>query len=205
METNRVQGISKALSDDLRVAIVEMLAYGKPRRYSEIMSELGLDNIADSSKFAYHMSVLTESGIVEKSNDKYRISSGGREVIQGLKKITDGWTRYGYEAALSRLTREDLSKLVWARLIIQICPYWILNPLLMLISSDQVLYPEYILMYVALGVLFLISAFYFIVHQRGTFNNDAWMTYFSVEASRDLLGEVGKKLDWLLMLPLLLL
>ncbi len=97
MQENKILEIAKALSDELRIRIVGALSSGRPMRCTEVMKALDMDAAVDSSKFAYHMAMLTEAGIAEKVDDSYRFTHGGKEKFIAMVKVAKGWPDYQYQ------------------------------------------------------------------------------------------------------------
>ena len=126
MDTSKLLKTSSALSDEQRIRILEALLPGKPLRYTEIMKQLGLDAAEDSSRFAYHMGVLCEANLVEKANDSYRITHGGREVYAAMKRAAEGWTEYRYMDSLGRLTGREVATKMWSSILLLSSLSWTL-------------------------------------------------------------------------------
>ncbi len=123
MDAARIQAISNALSDEMRVRILEALLPRKPLRYTEIMKELGLDVVADSSKFAYHMAVLCDAGLAEKRGEYYGVTHGGRELITSFTKVSEDWQEYRYRDALMGLTGRDVVVKMWSSTFLLSSPF----------------------------------------------------------------------------------
>lgn len=125
MDVARIQDISNALSDEMRINILEVLLPRKPLRYTEIMKELGLDVVADSSKFAYHMGVLCEAGLTEKRGEYYCITHGGRELMGSFMKVSKDWQEYMYQDTLMGLTGRDVVTKMWSSTFLFSSPFLI--------------------------------------------------------------------------------
>jgi DNA-binding transcriptional ArsR family regulator len=190
-ESDKILEITKALSDELRLKILKALDSGKAKRYTEIMSDIGMDAVADSSKFAYHVGVLVASGLVEKHGDGYEITPGGKEVLREMTSVSQGWDRFGYRASLERFTGRDLIKVTWARILLSASPFWLLFPLDVLYEGKY----GYASLMIAVGLATISISSYLMVSLRGLFDHDLWKTYFSLEAGRSALGEKGCMID----------
>lgn len=127
MDVARIQDISNALSDEMRIRILEALLPRKPLRYTEIMKELGLDVVADSSKFAYHMGILCDAGLTEKRGDYYGITHGGRELMASFMKVSEDWQMYRYRDTLMGLTGRDVVTKMWSSTFLLSSPFLIFN------------------------------------------------------------------------------
>lgn len=123
MDAARIQDISNALSDEMRVRILEALLPGKPLRYTEIMKALGLDVAADSSKFAYHMGVLCDAGLAEKRGECYAVTHGGRELMASFKKVSEDWQELRYRDSLMGLTGSDVVVKMWSSTFLLSSPF----------------------------------------------------------------------------------
>lgn len=78
--------ILKAIANEKRRKILEILLYDGEKSYSELMKSIGF-RLGESSKFAYHIKRLEDSGLIEKKlSGKYRLTSRGREVAELLVK-----------------------------------------------------------------------------------------------------------------------
>ena len=190
-ESDKILDITKALSDELRLDIVRALVSGKPRRYTDIMNDLGMDVVTDSSKFAYHIGVLIASGILEKHGDGYAITPGGKEVLQGMTRISQGWGRFGYTESLKKMTGHDIIRVTWARTLLAVGSYWLLIPIPIWYGGKYGYAPYMTLV----GLVALSMGVYLIVSLRDVFDNDLWKTFFSLEACKSALGENGYLID----------
>jgi hypothetical protein len=83
-------------------------------RYSEIMKALEIDLTDDSSKFAYHVGVLVDARIMEKIDDQYRLTQGGKEIFSSLVRVTDDWSKFEYQDSLRRISGGDVTKHIWS-------------------------------------------------------------------------------------------
>lgn len=86
--TQKSARVFKALCDEKRLAILELLRSGE-KCACVLLEDLNMGQ----SGLSYHMKILCESGIVESRQDgkwtHYRISEqGSREALQLLKAIT---------------------------------------------------------------------------------------------------------------------
>lgn len=114
MNVKRIQEVANAISDEMRIRILLTLDSGEPRRYTDLMKDLDLNITTDSSKFAYHVGVLVEAGLIEKFEEQYRLTHGGAEILSTLVKVTDEWSRLEYQDSLRRLSGGDLNKRIWS-------------------------------------------------------------------------------------------
>lgn len=127
MDVARIQDISNALSDEMRIRILEALLPWKPLRYTEIMKELSLDVVADSSKFAYHMGVLCEASLTEKRGEYYCITHGGKELMASFMKVSEDWQEYRYRDGLMDLTGRDVVTKMWSSTFLLSSPLFLFN------------------------------------------------------------------------------
>jgi len=190
-ETDKILDITKSLSDKLRLKIVSILASGRSKRYIDILNDLGMDAVADSSKLAYHMGVLVESGIVEKVGDRYAITPGGKEVFWGMVRVSENWDRFGYKESLKNIKGHEVVKLIYARTFLGVSLFWLLFPLGMWYRRGY----EYAIFMTAVGLVTLSIGAYWILSLKGLFDNDIWKTYFSIEACKAVIGENRKVID----------
>ncbi|RLI39549.1 hypothetical protein DRO60_00905 [Candidatus Bathyarchaeota archaeon] len=75
--------VVKAIASPLRAQILGLLARG-PMSYTEIMRSLGLSPDRDAGKFAYHLKMLVNTGLVRQNSD------GGRYEITDLGRLAHG-------------------------------------------------------------------------------------------------------------------
>ena len=196
MDAFKVLDMSSALSDEQRIRILEALLPGKPLRYTEIMKRLGLD-VADSSKFAYHMGVLCDANLAEKVNDHYRITHGGREVYSSLVRAAEGWTEYTYRDSLGRLNGRDVTTKIWASTLLLSSPAWILYGF-----SNWGADPEASYLYILVcGLLFLAVGAYGHYRVSDDFS-DIKLEKFT-EAAAVMLGKNGRAISLIQSLSLL--
>lgn len=187
MEDKRILDVAKALSDDLRIRIVEVLVAGKSRSYTDIMNDLGLDAIDDSSRFAYHIGVLTETGIVEKVRDGYQITKGGKEVFTAMSRVSKSWKGFAYYDSLKRLSGSDTIRLIWARTLLMASVFWLFfTPMLWLEGSHEIAF-----LMTTVGSISLLLGAYLSIRLRGNFGNDLWKVFLSVEHCAKVLGRNG--------------
>ena len=118
MEVEKVLSIGRALSDELRIRILVTLESGEMRRYTDLMKILGLDIAEGSSKFAYHIGVLVEAGLIEKVDDHYRLTHGGNEILSSLDKVTCRWEKLEYQDSLRRKTGTNINKKIWSTILL---------------------------------------------------------------------------------------
>ncbi len=189
MDAARIQEISNALSDEMRVRILEALLPRKPFRYTEIMKELGLDVVADSSKFAYHMSVLCDAGLAEKRGEHYAVTHGGRELMTSFMKVSEDWQEYRYRDSLMDLTGRDVVTKMWSSTFLFSSPLLIFNSLVSWGAPPSTLD---VVMLVS-GVLLLVTGGYGYYMVSDGFS-DIKLERFIKNASR-MLGGNGKAMS----------
>jgi len=197
MDASRLVDISSALSDEQRIKILKALLAGKPLRYTEIMKQLSLDVTADSSKFAYHMSVLCDANLAEKVNEHYRITHGGREVYNSLMRAAEGWTEYTYRDSLGRLTGIDVVTKIWSSILLLSSLLWIMYSFTNLGVNPRASY-WYMM---ACGLLFLAVGVYGYYKVSDDFS-DIKLERFTEAAAR-MLGENGRAISLIQSLSLL--
>jgi DNA-binding transcriptional ArsR family regulator len=186
MHDAKVLEIAKAFSDGLRVRIVEELSSGKPKRYTEVMKALGLDVVEGSSKFAYHMGILTEAGIAEKIEDNYRITQGGKEIFQAMVKVAEGWPNYRYQDSLKRIEGKDINKLLWSRTLLFSSFFWLAWALSVGIEKGL---NEYSSLMLVVGSISFILGAYWAFKLKRDFWDPQWEKF--LEACRIILGRNG--------------
>jgi len=82
--------VVKAISSPLRAQILSLLARG-PMSYTEMMRSLGLSPDRDAGKFAYHLKMLVNAGLIRQNSDggRYEITDLGRlahGILEGLEE-----------------------------------------------------------------------------------------------------------------------
>lgn len=186
MQDAKILEIAKAFSDRLRIRIVEELSSGRPRRYTEIMKALGLDTVADSSKFAYHMGILTEANIAEKVEDSYRITQGGKEIFQAMVKVAEGWPEFQYQDSLKKFNGKDVNKLLWSRTLLFSSFIWIGWALTVGIEKGL---NEYSSLMLVVGSISLILGAYWVLKLKRDLWDPQWEKF--LDACRRILGRNG--------------
>lgn len=186
MHDERILEIAKAFSDRLRIRIVEELSSGRLRRYTEIMKSLGLDAVDDSSKFAYHMGILTEANIAEKVEDCYRITQGGKEIFQAMVKVAEGWPEFQYQDSLKKFNGKDVNKLLWSRALLFSSFPWIGWALTVGIEKGLI---EYLSVILVVGLTSFLLGAYWALKLKRDFWDPQWEKF--LEACRRILGRNG--------------
>ncbi len=189
MDAARIQDISNALSDEMRVRILEALLPRKPLRYTEVMKELGLDVVADSSKFAYHIGVLCEAGLAEKRGEYYAATHGGRELMASFTKVSEDWREYRYRDSLMGLTGRDVVVKMWSSTFLLSSPFLIFYSLTSWGAPPSTLN----VVMLALGFLLLVTGGYGYYRVSDGFS-DIKLERFIENASR-MLGGNGKAMS----------
>jgi len=184
MQESKILEIAKALSDELRIRIVGVLSSGRPMRYTEVMKALGMDAAVDSSKFAYHMGVLTDAGIAEKVDDSYRVTQGGKEIFKAMVKVAEGWPDYQYQDSLKRMKGDDMNRLLWSRMLLAVTPWCLLAPFIWWKAEGLKTAP----MMLVVGLLFLLLGLYWLKRLR-YFWDPKWEKFFN--ACETVLGKNG--------------
>jgi len=185
METGRILDIAKAFSDEMRISIVGILASGEPKRYTAIINELGLDATSDSSKFAYHMGILTDAGIAEKVDDSYRITQGGRKVFQSMVDVSEKWADFKHQDSLKQLKGHEVNKLIWSRTLIYSSPLWLLDSYALWFHNKIVI----ALPMFAIGVVVLSLGAYWLYKNHENFWKPNWDKF--LESCAHVLGKNG--------------
>lgn len=111
-EFERLSSILKASSDDLRITIIELLDKEGPKSYSELMKSLALNPIQDAGRFAYHLKMLTKSGLVDmnKRLKKYKITDLGKLCANFINELRGQTLKSKPMVRTSRLKIEEFNK-----------------------------------------------------------------------------------------------
>jgi DNA-binding HxlR family transcriptional regulator len=109
-----IHRVSKALSDEFRVKIISKLIEGPPMRYSDLLHELETDSSTDSGKLAYHLNILSASGLVRKVNESYQVTEMGCQVYTSLKQTVEDWDTLVLRENLKSYTVWEVSFLLWS-------------------------------------------------------------------------------------------
>ena len=183
MDLEKILSVANAISDELRIRIMSVLDAEGPRRYTEVMKSLELDVVEDSSKFAYHMGVLTEARLVEKFDDRYGLTYGGNEILSSLVRVTDSWPKLEFQDSLRRKSGASINKHIWSTSLLLVTPFNMLYSLFLINSG-----PRFILYtLIVSGLIFLVLGLYWRYESRAGFS-DFKLEMFS-EASKEMLGE----------------
>jgi len=70
-----------ALSNAIRMAVLEILHDQGKQGYSELLHLLHFNSAGDSGRFAYHMKLLLNSGLVQKVEGKYGCTLKGDKIL----------------------------------------------------------------------------------------------------------------------------
>ncbi|MFX1264321.1 MAG: winged helix-turn-helix domain-containing protein, partial [Promethearchaeota archaeon] len=81
------EGVLKALSNSTRRQIMSQIATKGSAPYSQIMHVIGLDPSLESGTFNYHLKELTEVGLIERTDNEYRITDLGRKALILLDQV----------------------------------------------------------------------------------------------------------------------
>ena len=92
--------VLSAISNPIRLLILETLVMHGKMRYTDIMRRLRLDPYKDAGRFAYHLNTLVRSGLVTTNSDEYVPTELGLRV-------------YGDVMRLEEILREDQRR--WRR------------------------------------------------------------------------------------------
>jgi DNA-binding transcriptional ArsR family regulator len=106
--------VSKALSDEFRVKIISKLIEGPPMRYSDLLHELEPENSTDSGKLAYHLNILSASGLVRKVNELYQVTEIGCQVYASLEQTVEEWDTLLLRENLKSYTFWEVTFLLWS-------------------------------------------------------------------------------------------
>jgi DNA-binding transcriptional ArsR family regulator len=109
-----VNHIAKALSDEFRVKIISILLEHPPLRYTDLLHKVELDTHPDSGKLAYHLNILTDSGLITKTNDTYRVTEMGCQVYASMKQTVADWDELAKKEELKTYSRWKASFLLWS-------------------------------------------------------------------------------------------
>lgn len=164
-----------------------VLSSGRPMRYTEVMKALDMDAALDSSKFAYHMAVLTEAGIAEKVDDSYRITQGGKEIFKAMVKVAEGWPDYQYQDSLKRMKGGDVNRLLWSITFLDNSYWWIVGPFLSVWLEKK--FENTIFVLFGFLFLFLLIGVYWYLKLKNDFWNPKWGKFFY--AAINILGKNG--------------
>lgn len=113
-DPEEIHKVSKALSDEFRVKIISTLIEGPPQRYSDLLHKLYTEGSGDSGKLAYHLNILSASGLVTKVNDRYRVTEMGCQVYASMKQTVDDWDELTLREDLKNYSAWDVTFLLWS-------------------------------------------------------------------------------------------
>ncbi|HID91415.1 TPA: hypothetical protein EYP44_05600 [Candidatus Bathyarchaeota archaeon] len=107
-----VTTILKASSDDLRIKIIELLDREGPKSYSGLMKALKLNPVQDAGRFAYHLKMLTRSGIVDVDRrlKNYKITELGKLCAIFIGELKSHTLRKKPLVRSSRLKIEEFNR-----------------------------------------------------------------------------------------------
>lgn len=82
----------QGLGDEARTAVLRALAAEEPRTFSELHEASGVDT---SAGFAYHLRQLDGRFVRQREDERYELTSAGREVVRGIRagRYTDSVDR----------------------------------------------------------------------------------------------------------------
>lgn len=72
----------QGLGDEARTAVLRALAADGPQTFSELHDASGVDT---SAGFAYHLRQLDDRFVRQRADDRYELTSAGREVARGIR------------------------------------------------------------------------------------------------------------------------
>jgi len=113
-EPEEIHKVSKALSDEFRVRIISTLIDGPPQRYSDLLHNLYLEDTVDSGKLAYHLNILSASGLVTKVNDTYRVTEMGCQIYASMKQTVASWDELVLREDLKSFSVWEVIMLLWS-------------------------------------------------------------------------------------------
>lgn len=107
-----IANILKASSDDLRIKIIELLDREGPKSYSGLMKSLNLNPIQDAGRFAYHLKMLTRSGLVnvDKRLKKYKVTDLGKLCANFVNELKGHTLKRKPLVRTSRLRMEEFNR-----------------------------------------------------------------------------------------------
>jgi len=83
---SRIIEVLKTISHQIRISVIETLE-AQTLSFSDLMLACGLNPNFDTGQFCYHLSELTENGIVSKKADRYFLTDLGYRVTKVLKMM----------------------------------------------------------------------------------------------------------------------
>ncbi|MBD3207636.1 hypothetical protein GF319_15005 [Candidatus Bathyarchaeota archaeon] len=113
-DQEEIHRVSKALSDEFRVRIMSTLIEGPPQRYSELLRELYPEDTGDSGRLAYHLNILSASGLVTKVNDTYRVTEMGCQIYASMKQTVESWDELVLREELKSFSVWEVTMLLWS-------------------------------------------------------------------------------------------
>jgi ribonucleoside-triphosphate reductase len=106
--------VFRAIGNETRTKILLKLYSSKESSFTDLMLDLNMSPRTDSGKFAHHLKILIEAGLVRENEDKrkYELTDFGEEVVLLLQKIKeDIIKREGkYLVRTSNLTMEPFER-----------------------------------------------------------------------------------------------
>jgi len=117
-ENEKINGILKALNNELRRKILLLLSTCGKLRYSEIMYKLNMSPESDSGWFAYHIKTLIDADLIRRDNGNYYLSRIGRRAVLLIEEIGKPEESISIKLfeGLARMTIIDEIKATWALL-----------------------------------------------------------------------------------------
>lgn len=104
--------VIKALSNATRRVILKQIVIRSGATYTELMALLGLDPELESGGFNYHLKELISAGLIERTNNVYRITDLGETALVLIDQVTQDakLDRYGVlYAAIAMNPRQELT------------------------------------------------------------------------------------------------
>jgi len=84
MNENFNEDVMRAVSNEYRRKMLELLYFNGDLEYAELMKRVGF-RLGESSKFAYHLNKLEKAGLVTKKlNGKYTLTGDGKRIVRIL-------------------------------------------------------------------------------------------------------------------------
>lgn len=108
--------VLKAVSSSLRLSILKLLFNKGSLSYTEIMNNLKMSPSKDAGRFAYHLKVLLNMGLIEPDTEskKYVLTDLGKSVVEFALRLEESVPKERMLVRTSRLAIEyfDRSKIV---------------------------------------------------------------------------------------------
>jgi DNA-binding HxlR family transcriptional regulator len=151
-DQEEIHRVSKALSDEFRVRIMSTLIEGPPQRYSELLHELYPEDTGDSGRLAYHLNILSASGLVTKVNDTYRVTEMGCQVYASMKQTVESWDELVLREELKSYSVWEVIFLLWSEGLNNLGIIFTVIGVVTLFKNSNLVYG----LFAVVGILFLL-------------------------------------------------